>query len=168
MDSLPTDDILTLDDELEQAFQEYDPDAEVEVEIVEPSAYGRTWKFDFATRRMVRQGQGVAQIQGIDTLRQWIELTISVAAGAHPIFPDDYGVDDPDLMVGEAYSPALEAEFAEQIREALLFHDKIKSVTGFRFEYNDEEAVLYYSFVVHTDEDDEEAIEISSSTGVYA
>jgi hypothetical protein len=160
---LPKDDTLSADEELEAAFWDDDPDVVFETELPTRKAFGRTWQFDFGTRRMVRQGSRPAQIDGLNNLRQWIETVLYVAADAHPIFPDDYGMSDPDIMIGKEYSPALQQDFQDQVVDALLYHDKIKAVDNFVFEYDDENVVTY-TFIVHTDE--EEPLEIANTYGV--
>lgn len=168
MAELPTDDLLlTEDEEFDAAF--FDPDAEYDEEPeieVAPRAYGRTWQFDLATGRIAKYGDRPVEISGLDNLRQWIDIAMNTTSLAHPIFPDDYGMDDPYNMVGEEYSPALEADYQDQIITALTFHDRIVGVDNFNFQFDSDEQVVYVTFTVRVDDEDEDTIQINNPYGM--
>lgn len=164
-DSLPIDsDLYTVDDELSNAF--FDDTDFDETEVQEPRPFGRTWQFDLGTGRMVKYGSRPAEITGLDNLRQWIDIAMNVATGVHPIFPEEYGTDNPQIMLGAPYSPALEADYIDQVRKALLFHDRIVSVDNFQFEHGDNDEIVNVSFVVRTDSEDDESLAIEAPYGV--
>jgi Protein of unknown function (DUF2634) len=155
---LPADDPdLSAESELKEAFidPEGDPGIDVETAPPAPIPYGKTWQFDVAKGRFVRYGQRPVALFGKASLRQWIDFTMIIAAGAHSIFPDDYGMEDPFGMIGEPYSPALEADFQQQVQAALLPHDRIIAVDEFKFRHNDDESIIDYQFMVRTDDEDE-------------
>ena len=55
----------------------------------------RSWAFDFERGRFERglAAQGPTESRGVMTLRYWIEKCLRTARGAHPIHPEDYGID---------------------------------------------------------------------------
>jgi hypothetical protein len=149
---LPADDpVLSAEEELDGAF--VDPeDPALSASFIEPKSapQGRTWQFDLATGRFVTYGDRPAELRGLESLRQWIDFTLVTAAGAHSIFPDDYGMDDPTSMIGQMYSPALETDWQRQVEKALSIHDRIESVGEFRFEHNEAEEIINWECTVRT------------------
>lgn len=162
---LPIDnELYTVDDELSDAFFD-DTDLD-ETEVQAPRPFGRTWQFDLSAGRLVTYGSRPAEITDMDNLRQWIDIAMNTATGVHPIFPEEYGTDNPQIMLGAEYSPALEAEYTEQITKALLFHDRIVAVENFEFQHGDNDEIVYVSFVVRTDSEDDDALAIEAPYGV--
>lgn len=155
---LPADDPeIDSEQELEEAFIDPEGDPEIDAEFTPPTPipYGRSWQYDIGKGRCVRYGQRPAEIFSKETLKQWIHFVLNIEAGAHSIFPEDFGMDDPFAWIGQQYSPALEADFQQQVQTALLFHDRIVSVDEFRFFHDDNDTIIYYEFTVHTDDEEE-------------
>lgn len=151
---LPVDDpAIDAAAELEGAFVDPEGDPAIDAEFAPPPPMplGRSWAFDIAAGRMIRYGQRPVETHGTDTLKQWIDIVLNVDAGAHSIFPDDFGMDDPWEMIGQQYSPALESEFQQKVQNALLVHDRIESVGSFIFQHDENDTILYVEFVVVTD-----------------
>lgn len=159
---LPADDpAIDAAEELDAAFVDAEGDPAIDAEFVPPPPvpFGRSWAFDIAAGRFIRYGQRPAEIFGKDSLRQWIDVVLNVAAGAHSIFPEDFGMDDPFGIIGQPYSPALEAKYQEEIQVALMVHDRIVSVGEFRFEHGINEEILGVEFTVVTDTGEEISVE---------
>lgn len=162
IDLLP-DDGLDLDPDaaFEDTFgDEFDLDFEdlEATEVVDPLPYGKSWAWDFSTGRFVRFGPSPGQTNGLDTLKTWIQKAMLTAKTAHPIYSDEFGMDSPDSLVGFVSDASAQDEWASDVREALLQHDRINDVTDFRFVVSDNGESLDVGFSVLTDEDD--AIEI--------
>lgn len=157
---VPDDELLVdPDEELTDAFREAD-DPELDPEVQEPPTLplGRSWHFDFVNKRLVKYGVSVAETHELETLKMWILHTLVVGRFSSPIYKDDYGMDDPFLLIGEIDTPELRAEYREQVIEALMQHDRILAVDSFTFDRDPDKDYLDVSFVVLLD--DEEKIEI--------
>ena len=153
----PEEELARLDDELE-AFPDSD---DIVVTEEEALPIGRSWAFDFQARRFVRgvRAQGPLETRGQTTLRYWIEKCLRTARGAHPIHPEDYGMNDPTGVYGLPLAEAQGADLEGDIRDALTFHPKIVDVTDFYSAYNPDEDYLAVSFTVVLD--DESALEFT-------
>ena len=149
---LPADDpIQSAEEELDGAFLDpEDPNLPASFLEPKPIPQGRTWQFDLQTGRFVAYGDRPAELHGLESLRQWIDFTLITAAGAHSIYPEDYGMDDPTSMIGEMYTPALEADWQRQVEKALSPHDRIESVSEFRFEHGEAEEITNWECTVRT------------------
>lgn len=157
------DEDLSAADELANVFTDPEDALDVDLETQLPPRipFGRTWQFDFGSRRLVRYGQRPAMVSGRDALRQWIERVLNIEMGAHTIFPDNWGVEDLHAGIGYAADPALESNYENHVRLALLKHDRITRVDGFQFDLSDDDTALTVTFVVTTD--DEDQIDMSSN-----
>ena len=115
----------------------------------------RSWAFDFERGRFTRgSAQGPAETRGVMTLRYWIEKCLRTARGAHPIHPEDYGIDRVGRGVfGSPMSEAHGADLEERIRDALMYHDAITEITDFQAVQNPEDDLLLVSFHVVLDDD---------------
>lgn len=117
--------------------------------------YGRSWAFDFQARRMIRRGGSPAEVRGEAALHVWMLTCIHTQVGAHPILPDDFGVERPRYPVGEVDAREAVTDWEVKLREALTVHDRISDVTDFEATYDPAEGVLYIQdFAVVTDEGD--------------
>lgn len=155
---LPADDpALDSAADLDGAFVDPEGDPEIDAEFTAPpkQPYGRSWQFDLAKGAFAKYGQRPAELHGKQSLRQWIDFTMNIMAGAHSIFPASYGMEDPYVLIGDSYSPGLEADFMKQVETALGIHDRIVSVGEFEFQHNEDESIVYYQFVVRTDDGEE-------------
>lgn len=145
--------------DISDALVEGDSDATLLINP-EPAPLGQTIGWDF--ERYERQGaaaHGPHMVRGETALRQWIEKCLRTHAGAHPIHPDGYGMEEPiTSFVGQNRQDVEVTELEEMVREALLFHPAIKDVKGFEATFEDEDevsgdAALALNFVVVRDND---------------
>jgi hypothetical protein len=133
---------------LEDPFTEDEEDAA-------PLPYGRTWSFDYARQRFVRNGGRPAEAREQASLIEWCSLAIRTARGAHPIFTDDYGMERPDDPVGDVEAGEAISDYEERIREALTQHDRVTDVQDLEADYDPATGVLTVSdFLVVTDEEE--------------
>ena len=74
---------------------------------------------------------------GIDAVRQAIELALSTERWKYPIFSDDYGIEWEEL-IGKS-KEYIEADIEQRITEALLEDDRILEVKEFSTEFHGDE-----------------------------
>lgn len=155
---LPTDDEAA-DGEAQLLATEESLDFPADLIIAEepPPPFGRGWQFDFGRQRFTGPdlpsaiGRSPLRTFGPDTLRFWIEKALQTARGAHPIYGDDYGMDQPFDLIGQPFTEATVVELEQRVQNALLVHPKIADVTDFDAEINEDE--LFVSFRVILDND---------------
>ena len=156
-DLLPADDILTPDAELDEALGIIDDDGAISLvsdEDPQPQPFGRGWAFDFYKRQFIRGGSAPLEVSGYDQLRVWIEKTLQTARLAHPIYSDEYGVDNPWEPIGQPFSPGVAGRMERGIKEALKVHDRITDITDMTFDGSPTMNELYVSFTVVTDDEE--------------
>jgi hypothetical protein len=157
---LPVDqDLITADEELAAISEELGDDFDTYTEAA-PRAFGSTWAFDIRRRRFTRYGGAPVRVSGIDSLRVWIEFTLQLARLAHPIFTEDYGVDDPWTLIGQPLTAELVADYEDYVTDALMQHDRIESVDDFIFTPDDDQLLI--SFTVTTNGPDAETLRVSN------
>lgn len=116
-----------------------------------PRPFGRSWQFDFQAGQFVKDGTVPKVVYELDTLIVWVEKALRTARLAHPIYDDQYGMDDPTLPIGQAAADELLSEYQDSIESALLYHDRIVSVENFTFTQDPFEETLYASFTILID-----------------
>lgn len=120
-----------------------------------PAPYGRSWEFDFDEGRFRRTGGSPAEVRGQDTLKQWCLMAVHSARFAHAVFSDEFGMEDPEEVIGEVVVEEMVPDFERHLTEALLVHDRVASIENFDAEYDPAEGILYItSLDVVTDEED--------------
>lgn len=132
----PLGDELMADDALAQASAQIPeiPDLTEVYEEPQPNAYGMTWLWDFNTNRFVTNGSGPARCWDTDSLRMWCQTAVAVNRGAHPIFSEDFGMDDAYAMIGTVKDDvSAQQQYMEDVAQALIQHDRITSVDEFDF-----------------------------------
>lgn len=140
-----------------------DPDLdELPLEQEEKEPIGRSWAFDFAREGFVYGHEvgssatgkhGPLQTYGVATLRTWIEKCLHTARGAHPVHPEDYGLEPLDDIIGGPVLGAPAADIEARVREALTFHPRIDDVTDFRAVIDPDNEYVAVSFSVLIDDE---------------
>lgn len=124
-------------DSPEEAFAtaEEGVDADDLVVSVEPppEPLGRSWAFDFTTKRFVMAGHAPVETRREQTLRYWIEKCLRTPQGGVLIEPADYGFDKPTDVFGDQFDSADIGTYEDRVREALLFHPAITGIENFSF-----------------------------------
>lgn len=122
-----------------------------------PQPFGVTPLFDFELGRMVRAGQSPVMVSGHKALEQWCLMAIYSARYAHAVFTDEFGMEDPESVIGQAADAAeTAADWGERLREALLVYDRVAAVEGYEGSFitlNGGRAFVV-KFTVVTDEDE--------------
>lgn len=113
--------------------------------------FGKSWRFDFVAGQFVKDGTAPQATYELDSLIMWVEKTSRTARYAHPIYSDEYGVEDPDELIGQQVDEALLTAYEDGLTDALLVHDRIVAVEGFNFSQDPFDEVLYASFTVVVD-----------------
>lgn len=123
----------------------------VDLDLPTPLPFGKGWLFDFTTSQFVKHGQRPAEVLDVANLQVWMEKVLRTAKYAHPIYSDDYGMEDPFELVGQDASDELIAAYEEGVTNALLVHDRIVAVEDFSFTQQPFDDSLYVSFTVVLD-----------------
>jgi hypothetical protein len=129
-----------------------------------PMPFGRGWAFDFTAGDFVPHGQAPARVSGIDQLKVWAEKCLRTARYAHPVYGDDYGVDDVDL-IGRPLTSDLIGMYQLSVEAALLRHDRISDVKDFAYTAEPGSDVLEVTFTIVVDEGDQIVVDTSLVTG---
>ena len=123
--------------------EDTDPDA--------PQPFGKSWRFDFVAGQFVKDGTAPQETYELDSLVVWVEHTLRTAKYAHPIYSDDYGMEDPNSLIGEQADDEKLSAYQDAITDALLVHDRITAVEDFSFQQDPFDDGLYASFTVVLD-----------------
>lgn len=121
----------------------------------DPPPIGKGWAFDHALRRFRRGSSGSSPLPtfGDQTLKEWIDKTMRTARGAHPIHPDDYGMEQPFRLIGGPLHGAAISDYEDDLRRALTFHPRISDVRNFSVQSDPDVTALYMTFDVVLDDD---------------
>lgn len=132
-----------------------DPDAD-------PIPLGRGWAFDWLAGEFRANGLSPAQVYDVDQLAMWIEKTVKTAKMTHPIYGDEYGMDDPTSLIGQPYTAELVGEYIDMITDALTTHDRIVDVTNFMFNQDPATEIMYAGFTVVLDDSDIDTVTVDA------
>lgn len=122
-----------------------------DIENEAPRPFGRSWSFDFVAGQFVREGTAPKVVYELDTLIMWVEKTLRTARLAHPIYADEYGMDEPFALVGTVGEDESLTEYQQAVEAALLYHDRIVAVEDFSFSQDPFDESLMASFTVVLD-----------------
>lgn len=103
---------------------------------------GRTWDFDWVGGQFRRVGQSPANLVGLDAVAQWAQMAIHTARYAHPVVSDDFGMEQPDRVIGELATPGVIADWKAALVEALLVHDRITAVENIVLDWDPTQGIL--------------------------
>lgn len=156
LELLPADtDVFSLDEELaELADPEDVPDFDVEEETL---PVGRTWFIDLETGT---GGPSPAVLRGNDAVVMLAQIALRTRRGEHVIFDDEFGMDDPEGMLGFADEAERRALYERDVSETLLAcHDRITNVSDFLFIRDPDEEEIYVDLSIEIDGDEEVRLE---------
>jgi hypothetical protein len=124
----------------------------VDPEPVQP--FGSSWLFDWANGQFVRVGQSPMPVSEVNALAEWAQMAIRTGRYAHPVFSDEFGVDEPDSVVGEFARGEALADWQRELVEALMVHDRVTSVENVTLDWDPTTGILtVLSLDIVTDED---------------
>lgn len=119
-----------------------------------PQPFGISWRFDWEQGQFLRTGQSPAQTADFDSLAEWCEMAIHSARFAHPVFSNQFGMEEPDSVIGEIATGEVLADWQRSLIEALLVHDRITTVENISLDWDPGAGTLTVQQLdVVTDED---------------
>lgn len=94
----------------------------------------KSYLFDFDTGDFVVRDGKLAECDGIEAIKVWIEKILRTEKGRFKIYDGtEYGCHLEDLIIGNSYSvPFIEAEIKREIEEVLLKNPQISSVSNLK------------------------------------
>lgn len=100
------------------------------------AASGKSFLFDFTSGDFVMRNGSLAECDGTNAIKVWIEKILRTEKGRFKIYDDtEYGCRLEDLLIGSSYSAAfIEAELKREIEDALLQNPNISAVANFSLE----------------------------------
>ena len=155
-----TADFVTADDELDAAEAALLEDRfALEGEGPAPVPFGRTWAFDWSAGRFHRVQASPIEVRGEAALREWLQASLHIAAGAHPILPETIGMEAPNDYLGSVDPTEALADFEQRLVEAWTQHDRVVEVTDVELLHDPRQGIIFMtSATVVTDQD--ESIEL--------
>jgi hypothetical protein len=95
-------------------------------------------------------------VYDVDSFIVWATIALKTEMGRWPIFPDDFGMEDPARLIGHADDVELRAEYMRDVRDTLMQHDRVTNVGGFVWHLlDDSDEVGGYDVTVELDGDKE-------------
>ncbi|MGG1203179.1 DUF2634 domain-containing protein [Bacillus inaquosorum] len=118
-------------------------DIEDDSEVIETS---QTYKIDFENGRITNE-----MITGLEAIRQFVYLSLHTERYAYSVFSHDIGNELQDILADNETTDAYKKmEIPRLIEEALIYDDRVSSVSDFEIEKQGES--FHVSFTVETDE----------------
>lgn len=117
-------------------------DEELEVEEIMTS---ETFGVNFETGRIASKA-----ISGLQAIEQFVQLAIRTPRFSFAVFSDDFGCEVEELLIGGGSAQYNESEIERMITEALIYDERIDSVTEFNVQIKNDG--LYVNFKVNTAE----------------
>lgn len=152
----PSADALTADDELAELVGPEDPALTNEVDDGSPPL-GRSRWFDFDTGN---SGGLPRWVYGNEAVVMVAQAALRTKRGECAMLPDDFGMDDPDALVGEVYDAERVGAYEDDIRETLLAcHERITEVSGFMFLTDIDGEIAYVDLDIYIDGNAKERLE---------
>lgn len=109
---------------------------------------GKSFLFDFKSGDFALQNGKMIEVEGIDSLKIWIQKTLLTEKNKYQIYKGtDYGVSLEDLIVGKYPTDFTRNEIQREITEALLINPNVSTVTNFNF--NNDKDLLTVGFTVN-------------------
>jgi phage baseplate assembly protein W len=100
------------------------------------AATGKSFLFDFTSGDFVMRNGSLAECDGTNAIKVWIEKILRTEKGRFKIYDDtEYGCRLEDLLIGSNYSAAfVKAELKREIEDALMQNQNISAVSNFNLE----------------------------------
>ncbi|MGE9880271.1 DUF2634 domain-containing protein [Bacillus velezensis] len=128
---------MALSPEIE--FDDFEDDSEV----IETS---RTYRIDFENGRITNE-----LIAGIEAIKQFVYMALHTERYSYSVFSHDIGNELQEVLSDNETTDAYKKmEIPRMIEEALIYDDRISSVTDFEIDKSGDRFIV--SFIVETDE----------------
>jgi hypothetical protein len=141
-------DLISADDALASAEASLTDDINAPGAAPPPIPFGKSWAWDRRNERYVRAGTAPLQVTGYDALREWIYSALQTAQGVHPVFSDQFGIEDPEDWIGLADPSDAMATFEPRAREALLQHERIEDVDEMDIAFDPDTGTITVSNII--------------------
>lgn len=146
---IPEDDEVTPEEDLAAAAAAAVEDPFELTDVLDPPVpLGRSWGFDFEAGRFRRYGGAPAEVVRESALYVWLLAAAHTAPEAHPIFPEEFGLERPYDPLGDIEVADALSDYEERLREAWTQHDRVSDVIDLELRYVPEEETLYIDNVV--------------------
>jgi hypothetical protein len=147
---IPADDpIIPPDEAIRRAIASREPVASQVQETREP--YGMSWGFNFDTGQFIMNGSLPAEVNGLDSLRQWCIAALNTHRSAHLAAGPEFGMERPEEPLGHVYPEMVLADYERHVVEALVQHDRIASVENVTASFDPTTGIVSLRFTVVTD-----------------
>ncbi|MED0777773.1 MULTISPECIES: DUF2634 domain-containing protein [Bacillus amyloliquefaciens group] len=128
---------MSLSPEIE--FDDFEDDSEV----IETS---RTYRIDFENGRITNE-----LIAGVEAIKQFVYMALHTERYSYSVFSHDIGNELQEVLSDNETTDAYKKmEIPRLIEEALIYDDRISSVTDFEIDKSGDRFIV--SFIVETDE----------------
>jgi hypothetical protein len=126
----------------------------------EPPPLGTSPAYDFIRGAFIPSAAGgPLMIRGLATLAQWCEGCLHTVQGENPAVDPSYGLRqslESIFLTGAPLDGTEIAEAEDVITEAFTQHPRIAEVLDFAVDYTEGDDVVYLSYTIPTEGDDEE------------
>jgi hypothetical protein len=120
-----------------------------------PIPFGRSWAFDYDHGRFIRSAGAPAETRDVATLVEYVNAAMRTAAGVHPIFPPEFGIESPEDFLGGVDPTEALSDFEDRLRTALLAHDRIQDVREFEADVDFAKGIITVTnLLIVTDQED--------------
>lgn len=120
---------FSADEEL-AAFVDADTIPLLSAEPDERQPVGLTWLLDFDTGQL---GPRPQVVRGAQSVAMWAFVALRTQRDRHPMFSADFGMDEPDRLIGRVEDTARRAQYVADIKDTLGIHPNITNVGNFHF-----------------------------------
>lgn len=157
LELIPADEDLSVDEELAGLVDPDDLDLAF-VEDDEAQPFGKSIWLDVDND----PARPPLVVHGVDSFIVWATVALRTQMGAWPIFPDDFGMEDPRRLIGYPDDVERRAEYMRDVRETLMQYDRVTNVGGFVWRLLDDTGeVGGYDVTVELDGDEEINLEVT-------
>ncbi len=94
--------------------------------------YGREWAFDFDQNKFILQNGSPIIVTGLEALKIYIIKTLKTARYRYLIHSWEYGCEIEDVLGKTLHKDVLESVIKNMITEALIYDERIDSITDFK------------------------------------
>jgi hypothetical protein len=102
----------------------------------------------------VLYGDEPATVRDLDAVAQICQVALRVERYTWLIFPDEFGMDEPERPIGRVLDAEILAEWQADIRETILAaHERVTDVKNFKIELDDDGGVLLQAVDVIVDDE---------------
>lgn len=114
------------------------PDMDFEVDLNSTNQPSKTYSIDWET------GTINGYTDGLDSIKQFIQKTLSTERNKYAIYTDDIGVEFSQIREGNLPDSVLAIEIPRLITEALKYDDRIIEIKNFKVDFQNTSIAIYF------------------------